>query len=92
MLLARQENDNIKKLVDYVIKYHYPELLARCPGGGEDLYLEFAREVIRRTAKLYAHWQAIGFVHGVLNTDNNSILGLTIDYGPYGFMENYSPQ
>ena len=48
-------------------------------------------EISRRTAELVAHWMSVGFVHGVLNTDNMSILGLTIDYGPYGFLDDYSP-
>lgn len=50
------------------------------------------KEVTRRTAYLAAKWQAVGFVHGVLNTDNMSIMGLTIDYGPYGFLEHFDPQ
>ena len=49
-------------------------------------------EIVRRTAFLVARWQAVGFVHGVLNTDNMSIMGLTIDYGPFGFLEHYDPQ
>jgi uncharacterized protein YdiU (UPF0061 family) len=55
-------------------------------------YETFYTEIVRRTAYLVAKWQAIGFVHGVLNTDNMSIMGLTIDYGPYGFMEHFDPQ
>lgn len=47
-------------------------------------------EILDRTARLVAHWQACGFTHGVLNTDNMSVLGLTIDFGPYGFMEEYA--
>jgi len=76
----------LKKLADYVISRHF-EYLENEPGK----YLLFFREVVRRTAVLIAHWQAAGFTHGVMNTDNMSILGMTIDYGPYGFMEEYDP-
>ena len=55
----------------------------------EDKYARFFREVVERTAKLIAQWQAVGWAHGVMNTDNMSILGLTLDYGPYGFMDDY---
>ena len=48
-------------------------------------------EIVKRTARLVAEWQCVGFVHGVLNTDNMSIYGLTIDYGPYGFLDRYNP-
>ena len=53
----------------------------------EDMYLDFFQEAVRRTAQLVAGWQAVGFCHGVLNTDNMSILGLTIDYGPYAWLD-----
>ena len=59
--------------------------------GQPDPYLNLLREVISRTATLVARWQAVGFVHGVLNTDNMSILGETIDYGPFGFLERFDP-
>jgi len=55
------------------------------------VYLEWFAEICRRTAEMIVHWQRVGFVHGVMNTDNMSILGLTIDYGPYGWLENYDP-
>jgi uncharacterized protein YdiU (UPF0061 family) len=70
-----------------VITSHYPELGA--PSSAT--YLALFEEVCRRTAVLAAHWTRVGFVHGVLNTDNMSILGLTIDYGPYGWLEGYDP-
>jgi uncharacterized protein YdiU (UPF0061 family) len=54
-------------------------------------YERVFEEIVRRTARLVAEWQCCGFVHGVLNTDNMSILGLTIDYGPYGFLERFDP-
>ena len=59
--------------------------------GKPDPYLSLLQAVISRTAKLVAKWQAVGFVHGVLNTDNMSILGETIDYGPFGFLERFDP-
>jgi len=84
---ARGEIDLLKKLVDYTIVTDFPHL-------GEpslDVYLKWFEEVCRRTAEMIVHWQRVGFVHGVMNTDNMSILGLTIDYGPYGWLENYDP-
>ena len=81
------EIDILRRLADYVITTHYPELGA--PSSAT--YLALFEEVCRRTAILAAHWTRVGFVHGVLNTDNMSILGLTIDYGPYGWLEGYDP-
>ncbi|MDO9269176.1 MAG: YdiU family protein [Methylobacter sp.] len=84
---ARGELEQLKKLVDYTIRTDFPHL-------GEpsfDVYLKWFEEVCRRTAEMIVHWQRVGFVHGVMNTDNMSILGLTIDYGPYGWLENYDP-
>ncbi len=80
----RGQADEIKTLADYVIAHHYPELL-----GHADPYPAFLREVARRTARLVAHWQVVGFAHGVMNTDNMSILGITLDYGPFGFLDHY---
>jgi uncharacterized protein YdiU (UPF0061 family) len=82
----RKQHDEVKLLADYVIDRFYPEC-----GRGEDRYARFFGAVVDRTAALMAHWQAVGFAHGVMNTDNFSILGLTLDYGPYGFMEAYEP-
>ena len=84
---ARDDMDSLKKLVDYTIRTDFPEL-------GEPsvpVYLRWFEEVCRKTAEMIVHWQRVGFVHGVMNTDNMSILGLTIDYGPYGWLENYDP-
>lgn len=78
--------EELKRLADYVIAGSFPELQ-----GVERPYHGLLREVTRRTAELVAHWQAVGFMHGVLNTDNMSILGQTLDYGPFGFMEAYDP-
>ena len=80
----RGHYDEVKTLADYVIREFFPQLVE-----AENKYLEFLREVVARTAKLIAHWQAVGFSHGVMNTDNMSILGLTIDYGPFGFLDEF---
>jgi len=80
---SRGDDALVQKLVDYALRHCYPHL------SGPAAML---REVCERTARLAAGWQAVGFVHGVLNTDNCSILGETIDYGPYGWMEAYDPQ
>lgn len=84
---ARQRPDELRTLADYVIKAFYPEL-----AGEPNPYKALLAEVTRRTAHMIAHWQAVGFMHGVMNTDNMSILGLTLDYGPFGFMEAFDSQ
>lgn len=84
---ARGETEVLKKLADYTIRHDFPEL----GDPSVDVYLAWFEEICRRTAQLILHWQRVGFVHGVMNTDNMSILGLTIDYGPYGWLENYDP-
>jgi len=87
-LCARRDDvELLRRLAEDTLKQHYPELGPPSP----EAYAEFFREVARRTARLIAHWQAVGFVHGVMNTDNLSILGLTIDYGPYGWLDDYDP-
>jgi len=82
----RQQYAQLRQLADYVIAHDYPELRER-----EQPYLALLREVVSRTAGLMAQWQLVGFAHGVMNTDNMSILGLTLDYGPFGFMDAYDP-
>lgn len=79
--------DLLKILTDYTISEHFPEI-----DEGANKFIFFLKEVVDRTARLIALWQAAGFTHGVMNTDNMSVLGLTIDYGPYGFMEAYDPE
>ena len=79
-----KRHDELKLLADNVIANFYPEFL-----GAGNPYRELLAEVTRRTAHLMAQWQAVGFMHGVMNTDNMSILGLTLDYGPFGFMEAF---
>jgi uncharacterized protein YdiU (UPF0061 family) len=81
---SRRKTDELKILADYVIERFYPQLRAEA-----NPYAAFLAEVTRRTAELMAHWQAVGFMHGVMNTDNMSILGETLDYGPFGFMEAF---
>ncbi|OQV22044.1 Selenoprotein O [Hypsibius exemplaris] len=78
--------DILKVLVDYTIKTFYPEIWEQFTDP-EERALQFFREVVRRTALLVARWQCVGFCHGVLNTDNMSIVGVTLDYGPFGFMD-----
>ena len=82
----QQRFDALRILADYVVENHYPELT-----GHADRYLAWYRAVVMRTAQLIADWQLVGFTHGVMNTDNMSILGLTLDYGPFSFIEDYDP-
>ncbi len=87
ILAARGELDVLRQLVDHTIRYDFPHL-------GEpsaETYATWFAEICRTTADMIVHWMRVGFVHGVMNTDNMSILGLTIDYGPYGWLENYDP-
>lgn len=78
------------QMMDYVIEMFYPEIQQNFPDRVER-NVAFFKEVVLRTARLVAQWQCVGFCHGVLNTDNMSILGLTLDYGPYGFMDRFDP-
>jgi serine/tyrosine/threonine adenylyltransferase len=82
---SRGDLDLLRTLVDFTIRRDFPEL----QGSGEALHGEWFAQVCERTARLIAHWMRVGFVHGVMNTDNLSILGLTIDYGPYGWIDNF---
>lgn len=82
----RGETDRVRELADHVLEHHYQDLRER-----KQPHAALFREVVRRTAGLVAQWMAAGFSHGVMNTDNMSILGLTIDYGPYGFLDRYEP-
>jgi uncharacterized protein YdiU (UPF0061 family) len=83
---SREDHDNLKLLADYSIQRHYPEAQHE-----ENPYLALLERVIERQAKLIAHWMQLGFIHGVMNTDNMSISGETIDYGPCAFMDVYDP-
>lgn len=81
---AHRDHDNLKLLADHVIQRHYPDLQTN-----ENRYLDLLQRVIERQAKLIAHWMQFGFIHGVMNTDNMTVSGETIDYGPCAFMDNY---
>jgi serine/tyrosine/threonine adenylyltransferase len=83
---ARGETEHLRTLAEYVIAEHFPEL-----ADAPDRHLRLLAEVSIRTAKLIARWQTVGWAHGVLNTDNLSILGITLDYGPFGFMDRFDP-
>lgn len=82
----RDQHEHTRTLADYVISHHYPQL-----SGESDRYLRLLHTVVEHTARLIAQWQTVGFCHGVMNSDNMSILGLTLDYGPFGFLEAYNP-
>ncbi|WP_321314460.1 protein adenylyltransferase SelO family protein [Halarcobacter sp.] len=81
---GKDAQENLKKLTDYVIKQSYPHL-----ENEDNKYERFYCELVEKTAKLLAMWQAYGFMHGVMNTDNMSVAGLTIDYGPFAFMDTF---
>ncbi|KAF5897516.1 selenoprotein O [Clarias magur] len=84
-------NEIRTQMLDYVIETFYPEI-QQSHSDPVERNTAFFREVMLRTARLVAHWQCVGFCHGVLNTDNMSILGLTLDYGPFGFMDRFDPE
>lgn len=84
---ARGETEVLRQLLDFTIRIDFAHLGAPSPA----VYLRWFDEVCRRTADLMVHWMRVGFVHGVMNTDNMSVLGLTIDYGPYGWLEDFDP-
>lgn len=81
----------LHQLLNYAVETFFPEIFATCGTDQEQMYMEFFKEVVKKTAILVAKWQCVGFCHGVLNTDNMSILGLTLDYGPFGFMDRFDP-
>ena len=88
---SRQEIDQLRQLVDFTVRTDFPHLLPPSGPPTAETYAAMFDEVCRRTAAMIVHWMRVGFVHGVMNTDNMSILGLTIDYGPYGWLENVDP-
>jgi uncharacterized protein YdiU (UPF0061 family) len=87
---AREQYEELRRLADYVIDRFYPECRATQKFAGNP-YAAFLEQVSERTAAMVAQWQAVGFCHGVMNTDNMSILGLTIDYGPFQFLDAFDP-
>jgi uncharacterized protein YdiU (UPF0061 family) len=89
ILSADQNFSGLKKLADYVISHFYPEILTSHQIE-KNVYADLLKQISIRTANMIADWMSLGFVHGVMNTDNMSILGLTIDYGPYGWLEEFN--
>ena len=85
---AREQIDLLKQIADYAIEQHFPEIDQQ----SDARYSQFFEAICQSTAKLIAQWMSVGFVHGVMNTDNMSILGESIDYGPYGWLEKYDLQ
>ena len=83
---ARGDQAQVRRLADYTIARHYPDV-----AGAENPYLALFDQVIARQARLIAQWMGVGFIHGVMNTDNMALSGETIDYGPCAFMEGYAP-
>ena len=81
------DNETLQTLVDYTIKHHFPN---HCIDDDEGM-IDWLKQIADETASMIAHWMRVGFVHGVMNTDNMSIHGLTIDYGPYGWIEDFDP-
>ncbi|MCS0535311.1 protein adenylyltransferase SelO [Citrobacter portucalensis] len=82
----RREPEKVRELADFAIRHYWPQWQEEA-----DKYQLWFNDVVTRTATLIADWQAVGFAHGVMNTDNMSILGLTMDYGPFGFLDDYVP-
>ncbi|EPH0093678.1 protein adenylyltransferase SelO [Pluralibacter gergoviae] len=82
----RRQPEKVQLLADYAIRHHWPHL-----AEDSDKYPNWFRDVVTRTARLIARWQTVGFAHGVMNTDNMSLLGLTLDYGPFGFLDDWQP-
>jgi uncharacterized protein YdiU (UPF0061 family) len=81
----RGQHEEIRVLADFLIRHHFPECAQQ-----QQPYAALFSDIVGRTAHLIAQWQAVGFCHGVMNTDNMSILGLTLDYGPFGFMDGFN--
>ncbi|KLU04897.1 protein belonging to Uncharacterized protein family UPF0061 [Rhodopirellula islandica] len=91
---SREDTETLRVLVEHTIRSEFPHLLSKSEPDAEigpDVIAAMFEEVCRTTAEMVVHWMRVGFVHGVMNTDNMSILGLTIDYGPYGWLEDYDP-
>ncbi len=84
---ARKDIANLKLLADFTIKHYFSSIST----NSNESYIQFFKAVANATREMIVHWQRVGFVHGVMNTDNMSIHGITIDYGPYGWLEDYNP-
>lgn len=87
LFASRNDLTTLQLLADYTIKHHFSEIESE----GTEKYIDFFQTVAQTTLDMIVHWQRVGFVHGVMNTDNMSIHGITIDYGPYGWLEDYDP-
>ncbi len=87
LFASRGDKERLQELLDFTITTHFPNL-TNC---SDNVYLALYEEVVNRTIELMVEWERVGFVHGVMNTDNMSILGLTIDYGPYGWLDAFDP-
>jgi len=83
----RNQPESVRALADYVVQRHFPQWVE-----DQDRYLKLFKNTVFKTAKMIAQWQSVGFNHGVMNTDNMSLLGDTLDYGPFGFLDNYDPE
>jgi uncharacterized protein YdiU (UPF0061 family) len=90
LFASRNETALLRQLVDFTITHYFPDIAKGYTDENERILAWFG-DVCERTAKLIAEWMRVGFVHGVMNTDNLSILGLTIDYGPYGWVDDFDP-
>ena len=88
ILAEKQEISLLRNLTDFIIVHYFPNINSTDP----DRHLSLLQEIVLQTADMIALWQSVGFTHGVCNTDNFSILSITIDYGPFGFMEEYNPK
>ena len=91
ILAAQGDEPLLRRLADFVITHHFPELLPASAPPNASTYVAWFADITRRTMHMVLHWMRVGFVHGVMNTDNMSVLGLTIDYGPYGWLDDYAP-
>ncbi len=87
LFTSRKDFGTLKLLANYTIHNDFPDIDTR----SQQMYIDWFEKICKKTAEMIVHWMRVGFVHGVMNTDNMSILGLTIDYGPYGWLENYDP-
>lgn len=87
---SRRQHSELRTLADFVIDRFYPDCRS-APTLDGNVYANWLQAVVQRTAVMVAHWQAVGFCHGVMNTDNMSILGLTLDYGPFAFLDAFDP-
>ena len=89
---SRNEIEPLQELADFTIKEHFADLWEAHEAGSKELYLAWFARVCQLTVTMVVHWMRVGFVHGVMNTDNMSIHGLTIDYGPYGWLDDFNPE